>query len=432
VLYVDLVESVLDYLRKAVRKHEVPALLLALAYFFCVLAAYYVLRPVRDQLSAAAGGSSVLPLFYGVVFVVTLLLTPAFGGLVARFSRRRFIPIVYLFFLLGMVAFVPFFQNPDLVSAKILGTVFFVWVSVFNLFVVSVFWSFMADLFDPEQSHRLFPVIAVGGTLGAICGPAMTKALAEIVGVAGLLGISAGLLGVCIACMFGLSRWSQKFPVSGDERRDERVIGGSFIAGAKQTLASPLLRRVALLMLLGDCVGTVVYAMLSDYNRANFSVREDGVAFAAGVDLWGNLLTAIFQISLTRFLLTRYGPVSALVTDGILKALVLFGLILFGNPWIAAVAIVSRASAYGVFKPAADSLYTQVDAETRYKAKNFIDTAVWRFGDVVITNAFSWLTRLGMAAPGFAALTMLAAMGSSWIGFRVTRVLAKPASKTDG
>jgi ATP:ADP antiporter, AAA family len=407
--------------RYSIRRHEWPAVILAFVYFFCVLAAYYVIRPVRDQLSAAVG-STALPIFYGATFAVTLALTPLFGALVARFPRRRFVPLVYFFFVAGMLAFIPLFQMQDAIGARVLGAVFFVWVSVFNLFVVAVFWSFMADLFDVAQANRLFPIIALGGPLGAIAGPAMTRALVFAVGVAGLLAVSATLLGVAIACIAGLSRWSRLHPVAGDEHRDERIIGGSILAGAVQTLRSPLLRRFALLMLLGDAVGTVVYALLADYSHVTYQTAEARIDFAAGIDLCANLLQVVLQLLVTRELMVRFGSVSALVLDGALKALMLGGLILIGGPWIAAIAVVTRASAYGVFKPAADSLYTRVDAEMRYKSKNFIDTAVWRFGDVVITSSFNLLRGIGMTVPGFAALTMLAAAASGFVGWRLTRV----------
>ncbi|MEO6295670.1 MAG: MFS transporter, partial [Dokdonella sp.] len=145
--------------RPAIRPHEWFAVVVASAYFFCVLAAYYVIRPVRDQLSAAVG-STALPIFYLATFIVTLALTPLFGALVARFPRRTFVPAVYALVIVGMLAFIPAFRMQDAIGARTLGAVFFVWGSVFNLFVVAVFWSFMADLFVAEQAHRLFPVIA--------------------------------------------------------------------------------------------------------------------------------------------------------------------------------------------------------------------------------------------------------------------------------
>lgn len=403
-----------------VENGEWPAVLLGFAYFFFLLAAYYVIRPVRDQLSAAVG-SIELPVFYSVTFVVTLALTPLFGALVARFKRRRFVPVVYAFFLAGMLAFIPLFQEQGQIGARLLGTVFFVWVSVFNLFVVAVFWSFMADLFDPEQSRRLFPLIALGGPLGAIVGPILTRELVFRVGVSGLLCVSAVMLAATLACIFALLRWSRAHPVRGDARRDERIIGGGVMAGAAITFSSPLLFRLAVLMLLGDSVGTVVYALLADYSHANFHTAAARIDFAASIDLGTNLLQAALQVLLTRELMVRLGPVWALVADGAIKALMLAGLIVFGAGWIAVVAVITRASAYGVFKPANDSLYTLVNAETRYKGKNFIDTVVWRFGDVVITSGLNVLRGAGVALAGLAGLTMVAACASGFLGWRVGR-----------
>ena len=407
--------------RPAIQRHEWFAVAVAFVYFFCVLAAYYVIRPVRDQLSASVG-STQLPIFYAVTFVATLALTPLFGALVARFPRRTFVPTVYLFFIAGMIAFIPAFQLQDVIGARVLGSVFFVWVSVFNLFVVAVFWSFMADLFDAEQARRLFPIITLGGAIGALAGPGMTKAFVFLVGVSGLLIVSSLLLGAAIACIFVLSRWSQRHPVAGERQRDERVIGGGFLAGAIETLKSPLMRRLALLMVLGDAVGTVIYALLADYSGATYPTREARINFAAGIDLYANSLQMILQIVLTRPLMVRLGPAAAMAMDGALKAIMLASLIAFGGGWIAVVAVITRASAYGVFKPAVDSLYTRVDAETRYKTKNFIDTSVWRFGDLVVTSAFNLLRTLGATVPGFAALTMIAAASSGWMGWRITRM----------
>lgn len=406
--------------RPAIQRHEWFAVIVAFAYFFCVLAAYYVIRPVRDQLSAAVG-STALPIFYAVTLAVTLALTPLFGALVARFPRRRFVPIVYVFFIVGMLAFIPLFQMQDAIGARLLGTMFFVWVSVFNLFVVAVYWSFMADLFDSSQAHRLFPIIALGGTVGAIAGPALTRGLNSVIGVSGLLCISSLLLGLAIVCIVALSRWSRRNPVAGDEKRDERVIGGNFLAGAIETLKSPLMRRLALLMLLGDAVGTVIYALLADYNGTAHATREARINFSANIDLAANMLQIVLQIGVTRALLMRFGPAPVLALDGALKAIMLAGLALIGGAWIAIVAVITRASAYGVFKPAADSLYTRVDAETRYKTKNFIDTSVWRFGDLVVTSGFNLLRGLGTTVPGFAVIAMIAGAASGWVGWQAAR-----------
>jgi len=410
----------------AIQRHEWFAVVVAFVYFLCVLAAYYVLRPVRDQLSAAVG-STALPTFYLVTFLATLALTPPFGALVARHPRRVFVPIVYLFFMLGTIAFIPLFQMQDAIGARLLGSAFFVWVSVFNLFVVAVFWSFMADLFDAGQAHRLFPVIALGGAVGAIAGPLLTKLLNSVIGVSGLLVVSALLLGAAIGCVLALANWGKRHPVVGDERRDERIIGGGFLAGAIETLKSPLMRRIALLMLLGDAVGTVIYALLADYNGAANATREARIDFQANIDLAINVLQMLLQIGVTRTLMVRLGPQFPLALDGVVKAVMLTLFAIFGGPWIAAVAVVTRASAYGIFKPAADSLYTRVDAETRYKTKNFIDTSVWRFGDVVVTTGFNALRGLGASVSLITMLTVIAAAASARIGWTAARLLENQA-----
>ncbi|MBZ0222412.1 MAG: hypothetical protein K8F35_05230 [Dokdonella sp.] len=413
----------------AIARHEWFAVVVAFVYFFCVLAAYYVLRPVRDQLSAAVG-STALPIFYLATFIATLLLAPPFGALVARFPRRVFVPLVYLFFILGTIAFIPLFQMQDAIGARLLGSAFFVWVSVFNLFVVAVFWSFMADLFDAEQAHRLFPVIALGGAIGAIVGPLLTKLLNQQLGVSGLLVVSALLLGAAIFAMIALANWGRRHPVAGDERREERIIGGGFLAGAIDTFKSPLMRRMALLMLLGDAVGTVIYALLADYNGAVNLTREARINFQANIDLATNVLQMLLQIGVTRALMVRFGPGAPLVLDGLVKAVMLGLFAAFGGAWIAAVAVLTRASAYGIFKPASDSLYTRVDAETRYKTKNFIDTSVWRFGDVVVTSGLNGVRALGASLPLVAALTVIAAACSARIGWTAARLAEGKPTQT--
>ncbi|MGB3391817.1 MAG: MFS transporter, partial [Stenotrophomonas sp.] len=194
--------------RGRVHSGEWSAVALSFAYFFCVLAAYYVIRPLREQLAAAVG-STQLPWFYGATFIGTLLLTPLFGALVTRWPRRVVVPLVYVFFIACLVGFVPLFAWPELLTPRTLGILFFVWVSVFNLFVVSVFWSFMSDIWSTEQARRLFPVIAVAGTLGAVTGPTLTRSLVGVIGVAPLLVVSAVLLCAALGCVVALGRWAR-------------------------------------------------------------------------------------------------------------------------------------------------------------------------------------------------------------------------------
>jgi AAA family ATP:ADP antiporter len=397
------------------RAHERPALLLAFVYFFCVLASYYLLRPVRDQFSAAVGSTNLWQFWVGT-FVVTLAMVPLFGALVARYPREKFIPAVYLFFIACLIAFLPAFDAQARIGARTLGIVFYVWLSVFSLFVVSVFWSFMADLFDSAQARRLFPVIAVGGTLGAIVGPIV----AGLLPIHELLLVAIALLATAIVCTWRLSAWSRRYPNPRRQHELERgeVIGGDIWAGLKQVFRSPFLRSMVALMLLGDAIGTVAYVLTADVVAAKAATSEARKTLYAHIDLATNTLTLILQIGVTRALMSRFGVVAALIADAAIKTAVLLEAVVIGAPMVIPMLVVTRGSAYGIGKPASDSLYARAERETRYKGKNVIETAGWRFGDVVVSLSMKALIGVGMGAAGFALISMLAAALSGWFGWR--------------
>ena len=416
-----------------VERHEWPALILAFVYFFLVLSAYYVLRPIREQLTAASG-SQVLLSFYTATFITTIVLTPIYGWLVARFPRKRFVPLVYIFFILNLLAFIPAFNAQDVANVRILGQVFFVWLSVFNLFVVAVFWSFVADIFSAQQAYRLFGIVALGGTLGAIAGPLLTKALVHVIGVAPLLGVSAALLAGAVGCVLGLVAWSRRYPVAEDATRNEAVIGGGFWAGAKLVATSPFLRRLAVLMLLGDSVGGVLYNLQTDIGHRYYQDVAARTDFFASVDAATNVLMALTQIFITRIALTRFGPASSIAGTELVKFLTLVTLAMVGQPAaVAAALVVTRAGSYGINNPAIDSLFTRVDRETRYKAKGFIDTAIWRFGDVIVVATIQLLREFGTTNAALAGISALAAASAAWMAWRLrtTREMAAAPGAAD-
>jgi AAA family ATP:ADP antiporter len=408
---------------------EWRAVALSFAYFFSVLTAYYVMRPVREQLSAAVG-STQLPWFYAATFVATLALAPVFGALVSRYPRRIVVPAVYLFFIACLIGFIPLFTHQGLLSPRALGTMFFVWVSVFNLFVVSVFWSFMADIWSEEQSRRLFPIIAVAGTVGAVTGPLLTRTLVDVIGVAPLLAVSASLLMVAVSCAVLLGRWAR---VQGARRHDashEMAIGGGMLDGLKQIFALPFMRSMALLLLLADGIGTVNYALVADYSGAAFTDAVARTRFAANVDLAANILTVLLQLSVTRWLLPRKGP-GLLITLWAGISVLALSVVIFSPdphaplvgafPAVALALIISRGLAYGMAEPARHSLFTRVPRNERYKGQNAVDTAVWRFGDLAIALGMNGLRSLGVAAGGFATLSALAAFAAAAIGVQLSR-----------
>ena len=408
---------------------EWRAVLLSFVYFFSILAAYYVIRPVREQLSAAVG-SSQLPWFYGATFVVSLALSPVFAALVSRWPRRIVMPVVYVFFIACLLAFVPLFGRQELLSPRTLGIVFFVWVSVFNLFVVSVFWSFMSDIWDAEQARRLFPIIAVAGTLGAVAGPALTRTLVGVIGVAPLLVVSATLLGVALVCVVLLGQWARVHGARRHEVGHEDAVGGSMWDGLKQIFSDPFMRGMAILLLLADGIGTVNYALVTDYSGATFVDAVARTRFAANVDLAGNLLTMATQLLVTRWLLPRKGPALVILVWALASIAVLMVVVfspdphaplLAGMPAVAIALIVSRGLAYGMAEPARHSLYSRVPRSVRYKGQNAVDTAVWRFGDVAIASGMNGLRTLGVATGGFASLSAVAAVAAATIGWRLAR-----------
>lgn len=382
------------------------SILSALAFFF-VMTSYYIIRPVRDQLSGAVGAQS-LPLFYGAVFVVMLLLTPVFGLLVSRFPRRRLLGWSYSFFILCLVAFVPAFVAQDRIGARQLGVVFFVWASIFNLFVVSLFWSFMADIFSSAQARKVFSLIALGGMAGAIFGPLLTKLLVTVVGVAPLLLVSALALCASLGLLLRLSAQHDRQPGSDGER----AMGGSLWAGLRDLWSRPFLRYMALLMLFGDGIGTLAYALIADFAKAHFVGKVAITGFYNDIDLYTNLLGALLQLTLTRWLLVRCSAGWGLVVPALVNVVLLAGLAWLGAgnitmlgysaSMLVVVLVTTRGFAYGMTKPALDSLYTRVPREMRYKGKNFVETAVWRLGDVLVTTGMNGLRAIGVGLAGLA------------------------------
>ena len=399
------------------QRDERPALALAFVQFFCVLAAYYLLRPVRDQFSAAVGSTNLWQFWVGT-FAATLLLVPVFGAMVARRPRETFVPAVYAFFIACILIFVALFTFEDRIGTRVLGIVFYIWLSVFSLCVVSVFWSFMADLFDAAQARRLFPVIAVGGVIGAIAGP-LAAALLEI---PVLLVVAAGLLAVAMACTWRLSAWSRAHPnPHRQDAADHAAVGGSAWAGIRQVFTSPFLRRMMALLLLGDAVGGFIYALTADYVGAHAIGSEARKTAYAHIDFMTNVLQLLLQVGVTRVLMLRWGALGALIADSAVKVVVLVATVFAGGPMIIPALVVTRASSYGLGKPASDSLYARVERDARYKGKNAIDTAGWRFGDVVVSLLVKGLTSQGVGVAGFAMISAVVAALSGWFGWRAVR-----------
>jgi len=385
------------------RPGEERAVALAFAYFFLLLCSYYLLRPVRDAMAANAGLGR-LPMLFTATFLVMLAITPLFGVLVSRVPKRRLLPVVYGFFAVNMLLFfVAFSLNPGSMPT---AATFFVWLSVFNMFVVSVFWSFMADVFRGEEAKRLYGPIAAGGSAGAIIGPLLTQSLAAPFGTAGLVMLSMILLLGTIPCIRALGHWSvvRHGEPPGTAAEAAEPIGGGILAGVTLLVRSPYLLAIVGVIALGATVGTFMYMELQRLASGIYAGTAERTTFFARLDLAVNVLAFLLQGVVTSRLIRRVGLTGALATMPLVACGSFLWLVLapFLFP-LAVTQVLRRAGEFGVAKPSREVLFTAVDPEAKYKAKNFIDTVVQRGSDM----GASWLHGLaqakGMLLSGFAA-----------------------------
>ena len=390
----------------------------AFLYFFCLLCGYYILRPVRDEM-AIEGGVEHLPWMMTATFVTLLLVTPLFGWLSARLPRYRLLLIVYTFFCIHLGFF--FVAMMSHLAPEWTSRTFFVWLSVFNLFVVSVFWSVMADLFTPAQGARLFGVIAAGGSSGAMVGPLLTTWLTYLIPIPALLLISMGLLIACGTCLYRLDRWAKTRPSPQIDRRGE-PIGGSIWAGIKLALSSPYLLGICLYLFFLTTTATFLYLEQMRLVSEQIPSPPERTRLFALIDLVVNVLTLLVQVAVTSRVINRFGLASALVVLPIASALG-FGAI--GVMPLLTVyiffTVMRRVGEYALAKPAREVLFTVLSREEKYKAKNFIDTAVSRGGDAMTGWIVSGVKALGVTAGQMAWALVPLALLWGWVGWLLAR-----------
>jgi AAA family ATP:ADP antiporter len=417
-----------------VRPAELRALGWAWLYIFSVLFSYYILRPIRDEMGVAGGVENLQWLFTGTLLGM-IAVNPPFAALVSRLSRTAFISITYRFFLANLLLFAVLLHVASAEQNIWIGRVFFIWASIFNLFVVSVFWALMVDVFNAEQGKRLFGFIAAGATLGGIVGSSLTAALAKQVSATYLLLGSALLLEAAVFCVRRLSRLSDVLQRRPASLGDGALIGGSVFGGLKHALASPYLIQVSVYIVLFAVTSTFLYFQQAEIARQSFADRGARTAFFARVDLWVNVLTLGAQIFLTARML-RWAGVAAT-----LGALPLISMIGFGTlallPTIAvlvAYQVLRRAGNFAFARPTRELLFTVVPREDKYKAKSFIDTVVYRLGDQVGAWSYAGLGLLGLALAGIAwvavPLSLVWLMNALWLGRKQNSLQAKQVAES--
>jgi len=397
---------------------EVRPLCWSFLYFFCLLCGYYILRPVRDEM-AIEGGVQHLPWMMTATFLTLLVATPLFGYVSARVARDRLLLAVYAFFASHLVGF--FLLMSSHVAPQWIARAFFVWLSVYNLFVVSVFWSFMADIFRPEQGARLFSIIAAGGSTGAMVGPLLTTGLTYLVPVPALMLVSAGLLGACWFCIRALDRWSNQHARPSFERPGD-AIGGSMWAGMRLSVSSPYLLGICAYLFFLTTTATFLYLEQTRLVGEQFGSAQARTRLFAVVDLAVNIMTFLMQLFMTGPMISRFGFASALI---LLPAASIFGFAMIGLMPVLLTfilfTIVRRVSEYAVAKPAREVLFTVVGREEKYKAKNFIDTAVSRGGDAATGWIVNGVKAMGISATQIAWTLIPLACVWAWLGWLLAR-----------
>jgi len=403
-----------------VRDEEASALLLSALYFFLLFTGYFIIRPLRDEMGMLGGVRDLAWLFTGTL-VGMLLVHPLYTALVGKLPRSRFIPIVYRFFAANLVIFFVLLEVVPTDHQIWIARVFFIWTSVYNLFVLAVFWSFMADIFRPEQAKRLFGFIAVGGTLGAVLGSAITAQLAAVINPVLLLLVSAVTLELAVQCVNRLARWSDDQPDGTGEHDASQggVIGGSVMGGISAVIRSPYLLAICAYLFCHTITATFLYFQQAEIvPLALGDERAARTVFLARIDLVVNVLTAITQIFLTGRVLKVFGVAVSLAALPLVCAAGFLSLSVW--PTLTALAIfqvLRRSSNYAISRPGREVLYTVLPREEKYKAKHLIDTFVYRAGDQVGAWSYAGARALGL---GMTGLSLAAApLSVAWLGLAV-------------
>ena len=399
-----------------VQPGEGPAVLASLATLLCTFSSYTMLRPVRDALGVTSGLEKIPYLFWGV-FLVMLLLQPVYGWLTSRYARSVFLPWVYGFFVINLLLFWFWFHAQA--DHTWIARTYYVWVSVFNLFVVAAFWSLMADVFSREQAVRLFGFIWAGASAGGLIGPFVARELALPIGAINLLPISAGLLFVALLLMMQVIRRQRGRGVPASAARAaapavERGVGGGVLGAFAQVGRSPYLIGIAVFVFFMTWVSTFFYLEQQSFVAKVFHSADERARFFATIDFAVQGGALLLQVLLFSRLFKWFGMRSLLMAVPLLMvgAYTLYALVptFMVLNWAYGL---RRVADYGITRPCRDSLFTVVSREEKYQAKSLIDTFAYRGGDAISGSLYKGFTA-GLGAGHSAVGWLGAAVSALW------------------
>ena len=395
-----------------IEPHEQRAVVLSFGFVFLLMAGYYILRPVRDAM-ASDWTDTELSILWNINFFASVTVVVLYGFAVTHIRFQILVPVVYAFFASTFVVF--YLISGNFTDAALLDKTFFVWVSVFSLFHVSVFWSFMSDLYTKKQSKRLFAIIAVGASAGALVGPLVPTLFAGVLGIETLMLVAAALLCLPIPIIILLERLKSTDLHNEDVHADlsEFRIGGNPFAGFKMFFTNRYLLAIGLFMLLYTTVGSFVY--FEQKNLLEPFERATRTQILGGVDLTINILTFAVGFFATSRIVTRFGMPTTLA---LVPFFVCLGLVILAFAPIVTVVlalqVVRRAGNFAITRPGREMLYTVVNRETRFKAKPVLDIVVYRGGDALSSIVFASLTDgLDLALGAMAAIG--AGIAAAWV-----------------
>ncbi len=384
----------------SVQRNEMTGLIGSFVLLFLVWTGYSILRPVRETMGITSGVSN-LPILFWATFLCTLAIQPAFGALATRLRRAALLPALYIFFASNLLIFYAWFYLQE--DHTWIARAFFVWLSVVNLFWLSVFWSFMADIFSREQSHRLFGFIAAGTSLGGLAGPLITATLAQTIGTLNLLLVAAVLLVSAIPLVRVLNNWQLRQPAVAGEAPGvgDRPLGGNPFAGFAQVLGNPVMAGIAIFVFLLTWVSTFLYLEQQTLVDQLVPDPDQQTQLFGWIDFSVQSAALLIQMVLLGQLTRRFSLAVLII---IVPGLMVFGYLwLATNPVLWAIVgtmIVRRVGEYSIMRPCREMLFTSVPRDMKYKAKNIIDTLVYRAGDAVSGSAHAMLVAGGMATSG--------------------------------
>jgi len=395
-----------------VEPEELQPLLAAFATLFCMFASYTILRPIRDTMGITSGVEKLPYLFWGT-FIAMLALQPIYGWLTSRFRRPVFLPWVYAFFTANLLAFYLWFNLQQ--DHTWIARTYYIWVSVFNFFIVAVFWSLMADVFTREQAGRMFGFIAAGASTGGLVGPLVASRLAVPLGTINLLLISAALLASSMFFMRRVINWHRHFGAGARGADVDTPLGGHILAAFHQVIRSPYLLGIALFVIFLSWVSTFLYLEQQAFVAKVFTTRDERTRFFSDVDFWVQTFSLITQLFIVGRLFKWIGHRALLVSVPLIMTL---GYAVFALVPTFAVLVgvfaVRRVGEYGITRPCRDSLYTVCTREQKYKAKSLIDTFIYRGGDATSASAYQLITGtlgLGPAGVGWVG----AGISAAWV-----------------